>query len=363
VTTAEQLEPLVRAWLPGQRWFAGKGRDAGFVVDLLAELQQDPDVAIWLVRADYGDGETETYQLPLTVRREPAGSLEHVQLGTLDTEDGPRWVYDALHDKDLTPLWLTGMRDETTQGDGRIRFHRFADAERIPVDQPSLVLSGEQSNTSMVFGDAAIMKVFRRLQPGANPDIEIGAALTQLGAKHVPALLGAVEADVDGAASSLAMLQEFLTSATDGWELAKISVRDLMAERDLHAEEAGGDFAAEAERLGQAVAETHVDLATAFGTSQATADQLRARADGMRERLTRADRAGSRAGRRAAQPHLRRGRRPGRRRRRRRLGAAHPRRPASRTGAAHRLPLGPHRLRGRAHGGDGGPPRDGLPVA
>jgi maltokinase len=288
VTTAEQLHPLVTVWLPGQRWFAGKGRDATFTVDQLAELQDDPEVAIWLVRADYGDGETETYQLPLTVRSEPAESLEHVQLGTLDTDDGPRWVYDALHDKDLTPLWLTGMRDERTQGAGHIRFHRYADADDIPVDQPSLVLAGEQSNTSMVFGDAAIMKVFRRLQPGANPDIEIGAALTKLGAKHVPALLGSVEADVAGEASSLAMLQAFLTSATDGWELAKTSVRDLMAEGDLHADEAGGDFAAEAERLGQAVAETHVDLATAFGTGEAAADQLRARAAAMQERLARA---------------------------------------------------------------------------
>ncbi len=60
------------------------------------------------------------------------------------------------------------------------------------------------------------------------------------------------------------MLQEFMTTATDGWELAKISVRDLMAEADLHAEEAGGDFAAEAFRLGIATAEVHADLAEAL---------------------------------------------------------------------------------------------------
>ncbi len=146
------------------------------------------------------------------------------------------------------------MRDEAGRS-GPVRFIRYARSpDDIPVDEPSLVMTGEQSNTSMVFGDVAIMKVFRRLQPGVNPDIEVQGELSKLGAKHIARLLGAVEADVDGVPASLAMLQEFMTSATDGWELAKASVRDLMAEADLHADEAGGDFAGEAERLGDAVA-------------------------------------------------------------------------------------------------------------
>jgi maltokinase len=181
------------------------------------------------------------------------------------------------------------MQEALTSADGKVRFVRYTDdPDDIPVNANSLVLTGEQSNTSMVFGDIAIMKVFRRLHPGVNPDIEVGAALTKLGAKHVPRLLGAVEADVEGQSSSLAMLQEFLTTGTDGWELAKTSVRDLMAEADLHAEEAGGDFAAEAHRLGLAVAETHADLATAFGAGTASQEQLRTRAEAMHARLARA---------------------------------------------------------------------------
>jgi maltokinase len=121
-----------------------------------------------------------------------------------------------------------------------------------------------------------------------NPDIEVQGALSTLGAKHIARLLGAVEADVDGAPSSLAMLQEFLTTATDGWVLATSSVRDLMAEADLHAEEAGGDFAGEAERLGAAVAQVHADLVTAFGTRDASSEELAERAGAMRERLRRA---------------------------------------------------------------------------
>jgi maltokinase len=285
---AEHVAPLITAWAPTQRWFGGKGRKwTSMAVHPLADLGTDPQVTIWTLRVEYADGGPETYQVPLVLRPAPVETLDHVLLGTIETDQGPLWVYDALHDKDVTPAWLIGMRDNAK--DGPLRFARYTDRpDDIPVHEPSLVLTGEQSNTSMVFGDVAILKVFRRLQPGINPDIEIQGALTRLGAKHVPALLGAVEADFDGEVHSLAMLQEFMTTAADGWELAKTSVRDLMAEADLHADEAGGDFAGEAERLGEAVATVHADLATAFGTGEASAEELRERAQAMENRLHRA---------------------------------------------------------------------------
>ena len=284
---AQELAALVEGWLPTQRWFAGKGRAATLSITPLAELPAAHPVTIWTVRVEYADGEPELYQVPLVVRTQPVAHLDHVLLGAIEGEDGPVYVYDALHDKEVTPAWLAGMQGGSVEG--ALRFVRYAEsADDIPVHEPSLVLTGEQSNTSMVFGDVAIMKVFRRLHPGVNPDIEVQAALSKLGARHIPRLLGAVEADLDGEPSSLAMLGEFMTTATDGWELAKTSVRDLMAEADLHAEEAGGDFAGEAERLGEAVAEVHADLATAFGTREASADELAEKADGMHGRLKRA---------------------------------------------------------------------------
>jgi maltokinase len=95
---------------------------------------------------------------------------------------------------------------------------------------------------------------------------------------------GADDAGGDGWAD-LAMLQEFFRTATDGWELAKISVRDLYAEGDLHASEVGGDFAGEAFRLGQATAEVHADLARALPTGTLDTDDLARLAGQMEQRL------------------------------------------------------------------------------
>ena len=254
------LAPLVQDWLPNQRFFMGKGRDSRVTLEVLEELSDD--VTNWLVNVDYDNGEKEVYQLPLAIRSEPKENLEHALVGSVNDAGQLRWVYDALHDKDVTGLWLSSIRDE--KSDGRMTFRRHAEPEAIPVGETSLVLSGEQSNTSLVYGDTAILKVFRMLRHGVNPDIEIGEALGQLGSRNTPRLLGTVTAGD----YALAMLQEFMTTAADGWRLATTSVRDLMAEADLHPEEAGGDFAGEAFRLGTSIAQMHADLAEAIPTSE-----------------------------------------------------------------------------------------------
>ncbi|MFZ5850937.1 MAG: maltokinase N-terminal cap-like domain-containing protein [Actinomycetota bacterium] len=278
----------LEAWLPAQRWFAGKGRDFQVVaVEPLPWLQQGRvRVRIEMVSVRYADrGEVETYQVPLEYRAEAAEHLAHALVG--EGPDG--WVYDALHDKEVTGLWVRGIADEADAG--AVRFHRAPGAPAVPVDEPSLVVGTEQSNTSLVFGDLAILKVFRKVQPGLNPDIEIHTALAAAGSTDVAPPLGWVEgswtdpvsgAPVDG---SLAMLQTFLRSATGGWELAKTSVRDLFAEGDLHADEVGGDFAGESQRLGMVTARVHRALAAALPTGVLDRAGLVATAEAMTDRL------------------------------------------------------------------------------
>jgi maltokinase len=286
MSDADELLTLIRRWLPTQRWYGGKGRAASVEITELARLTDDPDVTIWTARVRYEDGSDELYQLPLVIRDDPVDTLEHVLLGTIERDGRLGWVYDALHDKAVTQLWPEAIR--ANRHDGPLQFTLHVEPEAVPVGEQSLVLTAEQSNTSLMFGDLAILKVFRRIQPGINPDIEVHAALGRQGARHIARLLGSVQAELDEQPYALAMMQEFMTTATDGWDLAKASVRDLMAEADLHADEAGGDFAGEAQRLGAAVAEVHEDLAGAFGVTVAHPDMVRARVAEMQQRLERA---------------------------------------------------------------------------
>ena len=111
----EELGGLLEAWLPGQRWFAGKGRPSRVVAliaaGILTERPWRSD--LWLVRVRHADdGATETYQVPLVRRPQPADQVAHVLVGeTPDPDYGGRsWWYDALHDKEVTGAWLSRHR-------------------------------------------------------------------------------------------------------------------------------------------------------------------------------------------------------------------------------------------------------------
>lgn len=284
--SSAEVGRVLSDWLGQQRWYAGKSRAGSVHARQLATLTEDPHpVQIWIADITYENGDVEHYQVPLVLRAEPAQQLDHVFVGAVLDEDGESAVhlYDALHDKDVTGAWLDALvAEEDVDG---LRFVRRGPAADLPVGEPSLALTAEQSNTSIVFGDVAIMKFFRRIESGLNPDIEIHGALTDLGGEHIADLLGHVTAMIDGEPWSLAMLQNFMVTATDGWQLATISVRDLMAEGDLHADEVGGDFASEAHRLGQSTAQVHADLAAAFGTTTLSPDEVRSRVEAMQARL------------------------------------------------------------------------------
>ena len=147
------------------------------------------------------------------------------------------------------------------------------------------MLTGEQSNTSLVFGESAIFKVFRRVSAGPNPELEVASALAQLGSSHVAEPYGWIETRMDGATAVLAILSRYLRAASDGWSLAATSVRDLYATEGARPGEVGGDFAGEAERLGAATAQVHRDLADAFGRSELEPEAIRELAEQMYRRL------------------------------------------------------------------------------
>jgi len=287
--TADQ--EAIERYVGSARWFGGKGRE--FTVrevrraGVLGEPGSHPQVGIELVTLEYGDGDTEIYQVPLAYYADEQERLEHALVGSWEDEDfGFVRAYDAVHDREATALWLRAFDAAITVGD--LTFNRLPGHE-LDLDSHSTLFSGEQSNSSVAFGEDSLMKVFRKVTPGRNPDVVIHTVLTEQESEHVAALYGWLELKVEGDEPiQLAMLQQFLRTASDGWDLAQASVRDLFAEADLHADEVGGDFAGEAERLGLATAQVHDVLAGQFPTETWGADELAALSKTMLERLDRA---------------------------------------------------------------------------
>ncbi len=260
MTFADELA----AWLPRQRWFAGKGAPISGLTITADTVLVDGDPGLrHLIVAVAQDSGTEHYQLLAGVRQHLPDRLRHAVIGAAGPLAPGQVSYDALHDPQLTRWLLAAMVGQHQAG--ALRFGAEPGAA-IPAGADSLVLTAEQSNTSLVFGEEAILKVFRRPSPGPNADLEIPRALAQRGSPHVAEPLGWLQGTLDGQPCVLAILSRYLRSATDGWSLAATSVRDLYASDQVRAAEAGGDFAPEAHRLGEATAEVHAALADAFGT-------------------------------------------------------------------------------------------------
>jgi maltokinase len=277
------LEEALAAWLPQRRWFAGKGTP---ITDLAVAADTtlvggDPGLRHVIVDVTQVTG-TDAYQLFVGLRADLPDRLEHVRIGPAGHG---LTAYDGLHDTDLTATLLAAIASQASIGP--LCFTRRPGAQ-INTGLESLVLTTEQSNTSLLFGEEAILKVFRRLSPGPNPDLEVPDALARLGSPHVAEPLGWITTQAGGVPTVLAVLSRFLRAAADGWSLAAASVRDLYASGGTEAAQAGGDFAGEAERLGEATAEVHRDLASAFGTRELPAGGY---ADMSAQMLDRLDRA------------------------------------------------------------------------
>ena len=219
------------------------------------------DIDLMLVDAVFADGSTDRYQVIVAWNAElPAEYAAVARIGS----EGDRTGYDALYNADAAGFLLMLFDESAVRGD--VSFTREPGIE-LPIGEPPRVFGAEQSNTSVVFGGNAILKVFRRVSPGINPDIEINRALGLAGCKNVARLLGTYASDCAGQPWPLGMVTSFAANSAEGWDMATASTRDLYDEGDLYVDEVSGDFAAESFRLGEAVASVHSVLARQFGSS------------------------------------------------------------------------------------------------
>ncbi|ROP43842.1 1,4-alpha-glucan branching protein GlgB [Pseudokineococcus lusitanus] len=288
----EGLLALLDGWMPRQRWYPAKGAGAA-ALDVLAVVPVPAAVpgrtaarpgagveVLVVVLAVRTEDDVAVVQVPLALRPADAPGDDASRVGVLP--DG-RAVHDGPGDADAVAALLALVAGGgTAAGEGGRADGRLAPGAAVDAAATSRVLGGEQSNTSVVVGlgtDApSILKVFRVLSPGENPDVVVATALWVAGCEQVARPLGWVSgswADADGtpATGHLAVLSEFLTGAQDAWREAGRAVEE------------GESFADGARSLGRATAEVHRALAGSFGRTPVTAEGRTALVDGLAERV------------------------------------------------------------------------------
>lgn len=205
---------MLRDWLTQQRWYGDKSRTLERLeVDRVLQLKLDSGpVAVILLDCQYTDGSTSTYFAPIQWNESEEG------------KDGSTSIDDAFSNPDFLGWLYSGFEDgrSNTGSEGRtMQWIAGAGSSHMPREMPpARVLQGEQSNTSVRFGDTAILKVFRKLQPGINPDPEILRFLSRYtGYRHAPADLGTLELRSGGSGQPevLAAMQGFVPNSGDAW--------------------------------------------------------------------------------------------------------------------------------------------------
>ena len=260
-------EAELLAFARGQRWFASKSREAvGLeILDLAGLRRSEPQLAVALVEVRYGSGPPDVYQLVVGAR-----SGHGVPGGEIASSDGLT-SYEAFTD----PLFahelagrLRAGSDVAARG-GTISFHGEAAFPLGPSDTfEARVLGVEQSNSSLVLGDDLIVKAYRRLEDGVNPEVELLDFFARRGFENVPRLWGWWSYDSPRLHASLGVAQQFVPDSVDGWSLA---LDELVS--------APAAFVQKLRRLGAVIGEMHAVLASepddpAFAPEHASPDSL-----------------------------------------------------------------------------------------
>jgi len=296
-----ELETILPRYLTGQRWFRSTARliQTAEIVEAIPVPPDTPVAHILLIQVTYTEGEPEIYVLPVAFAdggRETSGprSPAIASVCVTGTEEN-----GVLHDAMVDPRFSLGLLDLIARG--RRFSGRFGEVIASPtrafrsllgtagdVLKPAVVKT-EQTNTSVVYGDRFILKLFRRLEPETNPDLELGRFLTEERAfRHIAPLAGALELRrPNGALTTLGVLHGFLPNEGDAWTYTldmlgryyeevlthraeapippafKEPLRAAVeGELPPHAREWIGPYLEEARRLGQRTGELHVALAS-----------------------------------------------------------------------------------------------------
>ena len=243
-------EESLREWIQQQRWYASKSRSvAGIEIVEGVTLHEEPMLFLALVQTRFATGTHELYQLPLlltTGDEPPAGGA-----AIAHTDD---WTaYDALDEpaRLLELMRRIGAGDEIETGEGRFGFHRAGELAPVSDDARVRLIGVEQSNSSVVIDERLVLKMFRKLEPGINPELEMLRFLSAREFPNIAPLHGWYEYDGAALAATLGVAQQFFPDATGGWELA---LDKIVTDPEWFLDQLG--------RLGEVTARMHTVLAS-----------------------------------------------------------------------------------------------------
>ncbi len=296
------LEALLLDYVQGRRWYRGKAREAwaAEIQDIVPMRFGNSTAHVTLLEVEYRVGEPETYIIPLvatTSEREAEISKEYPQaiiarLGQRDNSS-PSILIDAMVDRDFCNFLVAAIRGRRIfKGkSGEIsasltRFLRSFSTSSLK-DLETSQMKVEQSNTSVVYGDQLILKLFRRLEEGINPDVEIGRFLTEnTPFTNISRVAGSLEYRRGRRkAISLAILEQFVPNEGDAWQytldsleryfeevlahptvqvppIPKKPLLSMLKEPPSLAKDTIGAYMTSAQLLGQRSAELHIALAS-----------------------------------------------------------------------------------------------------
>jgi maltokinase len=212
-------EESLGAWVAGQRWFGSKAREVVHlgVLDVVPLRFEPQLLASIMVEARFAPGTHEVYQVPVAVRPVEDGWSDGVI-----AEAAGLSFYDALADPEqglaLLELLRSGARLESDHAVSE--FHWVEDTRDPGPSATVRPMGAEQSNSSLVFDEALALKLYRRVEAGINPELELLRFLGERDFANVPALAGWYEYTGRLMEATLGVMQEFLPGARDGWELA-----------------------------------------------------------------------------------------------------------------------------------------------
>jgi trehalose synthase-fused probable maltokinase len=297
------LEACLPDVLKSRRWFSGKARaiQSVQIIESVPILSRLSTMALLFVRVEYLDVAPETYAFPVaSALGEQAAQIQRDRPGTIvttlkvRTNDREQTVvlYDALWSPDFSKTLLSaiGQGDRFTGETGTLIASSTQAYGKLINGEAALepaVMKAEQSNTSVRYGDRLLLKVFRRVENGVNPDLEIGRILTTMNFPHSPPVAGSIEyIQANGETVTVAILQGFVHNQGDAWKYtleafdrylvrcrAQPTGREYelilneplleMVQKDIPAFARAliGPYLDSASRIGQRTAELHVALA------------------------------------------------------------------------------------------------------